>query len=162
SSPSSAGNGQASPAALARPAYSRTVLRASPVLRAIARSLSPSAFSRNISLTLRIDALSAGIRSPSWQAGEPMRFNQRSSPRHPRGGRLQIGIGGRLGSEQAAGFKSESEADFIPESVAGFLRNSQSASIVSQKEETHVRCEIASVDKSTTFSLCGKRSRGIK
>jgi len=52
-----------------------------------------------------------------------MRFNQRSSVRHPGGGRLQIGIGGRLGSEQVAGFKSESVADFIPESVAGFLRN---------------------------------------
>ncbi len=40
-----------------------------------------------------------------------MRFNQRSSARHPGGGRLQIGIGGRLGSEQVADFKSESVAD---------------------------------------------------
>jgi len=58
-----------------------------------------------------------------------MRFNQRSSVRHPGGGRLQIGIGGRLGSEQVAGFKSESVADFIPESVAGFLRNPQSCGL---------------------------------
>ena len=40
-----------------------------------------------------------------------MRFYQRSSARHPGGGRLQIGIGGRLGSEQVADFKSESVAD---------------------------------------------------
>src|SRR5260221_13241543 len=52
-----------------------------------------------------------------------MRFNQRSSARHPRGGRLQIGIGGRLGSEQVADFKSESVAGFKSEWVADFPRN---------------------------------------
>jgi len=54
-----------------------------------------------------------------------MRFNQRSSARHPQGGRLQIGIGGRLPSEQVAGFKSESAADFKSEWVAGLRRNPQ-------------------------------------
>jgi len=52
-----------------------------------------------------------------------MRFNQRSSARHPQGGRLQIGIGGRLPSEQVAGFKSESAADFRSEWVADLRRN---------------------------------------
>ncbi|MDP2377697.1 MAG: hypothetical protein Q8M36_29090, partial [Reyranella sp.] len=41
----------------------------------------------------------------------------------PQGGRLQIGIGGRLPSEQLAGFKSESPADFKSEWVADLLRN---------------------------------------
>jgi len=54
-----------------------------------------------------------------------MRFNQRSSARHPQGGRLQIGIGGRLGSKQVAGFKSESVADFKSECLADFRRNPQ-------------------------------------
>ena len=65
-----------------------------------------------------------------------MRFNQRSSARHPGGGRLQIGIGGRLGSEQVADFKSESVADLrrnphvsLRQSEhAGLLRNSNSNS----------------------------------
>jgi hypothetical protein len=35
----------------------------------------------------------------------------RALPRHPADGRLQLGIGGRLGSEQVAGFKSDSVAD---------------------------------------------------
>ncbi|MDP2375109.1 hypothetical protein, partial [Reyranella sp.] len=43
----------------------------------------------------------------------------------PQGGRLQIGIGGRLPSEQLAGFKSESPADFKSEWVADLLRNPQ-------------------------------------
>ena len=54
-----------------------------------------------------------------------MRFNQRSSARHPQGGRLQIGIGGRIAPERVAGFASESVADFKSESVADFLRNPQ-------------------------------------
>jgi hypothetical protein len=117
------------------------VLRAKRVLRAIARSLNPSALSRNISLTQRIGTLSAGICSP-WTGAcaepkqlhfalrssgpeEPMRFNQRSSARHPQGGRLQIGIGGRIAPERVAGFTPESVADFKSESVADFPRNPQ-------------------------------------
>lgn len=45
-----------------------------------------------------------------------MRFNQRSSARHPQGGRLQIGIDGRIAPERVAGFASESVADFKSES----------------------------------------------
>lgn len=52
-----------------------------------------------------------------------MRFNQRSSARHPQGGRLQIGIGRRIAPERVAGFASESVADFKSESVADFPRN---------------------------------------
>jgi hypothetical protein len=54
-----------------------------------------------------------------------MRFNQRSSAATHRGGRLQIGIGGRLGSERVADFKSESVAGFKSEWVADFRRNPQ-------------------------------------
>ena len=54
-----------------------------------------------------------------------MRINQRSSARHLGGGRLQIGIGGRLPPERVAGFKSESVADFKSEWVADFPRNPQ-------------------------------------
>jgi len=47
-----------------------------------------------------------------------MRFNQRSSARHPKGGRLQIGTGGRIAPEPVAGFAAESVVDFKSEPVA--------------------------------------------
>ena len=51
--------------------------------------------------------------------------NQNESARQPRGGRLQIGIGGRLRLEQVAGFKSESATDFVSEWAADLRRNQQ-------------------------------------
>ena len=73
------------------------MLRASRVLRAIARSLSPSDLSRNISLTLRIGTLSAGIGSPLLLAGESLCGSTRD--RAP-------------ATHRVADFKSESVADF--------------------------------------------------
>ena len=96
-----------------------TVLRAIPNDWAIARSVAPhSCLRRRISRTRRIDTLSAGIGSPARHHRDEQRDPpaQRSSDRHPKGGRLQIGM---------AEIKSESVADFIPESVAGLLRNQQ-------------------------------------
>ena len=59
-----------------------------------------------------------------------MRQPERERP-PPRGGRLQIGIGGRLGSEQVAGFKSESVADFVSEWVADLRRNQHGSAFAS-------------------------------
>ncbi|MGE3482868.1 MAG: hypothetical protein AB7K73_15935, partial [Gammaproteobacteria bacterium] len=43
------------------------------------------------------------------------------------GGRLQIGTGGRLRSEEVPGFKTETPADFISEPAADLRRNQQLA-----------------------------------
>src|SRR5262249_12069004 len=65
-------------------------------------------------------------RLPLLQAGESLCGSTRDrAPPPPGGGRLQIGIGGRLPSERVADFKSESVAGFKPESVADFRRNPQ-------------------------------------
>jgi hypothetical protein len=58
----------------------------------------------------------AGIGSPARHHHDEQRdpAAQWSSDRHPKGGRLQIGM---------AEIKSESVADFIPQSVADLLRN---------------------------------------
>jgi hypothetical protein len=116
-----AGSGQESFAAAARSRVSAIVLRAMPSERAIARSVAPPSYlRRRISLTRRIDTLSAGIGSPpivphDEQKAAPRSIGRATAP-PSRGGRLQIGM---------AEIKSESVADFIPESVADLLRNQQ-------------------------------------
>jgi hypothetical protein len=82
---------------------SATVPRAMPSERAIVRSLAPPSYlRRRISLTRRIDTLSAGIGSPAHRS--PRRAKGRSSARQSsdgatlKGGRDQIEIGGRLRS----------------------------------------------------------------
>ena len=91
-----------------------------PSERAIARSVAPPSYlRRRISLTRRIDTLSAGHRLPRPSFPTTSK-GPRPGPaverwRHPStGGRLQIGM---------AEIKSESVADFIPESLADLLRN---------------------------------------
>src|SRR5215831_21244758 len=101
----------------------------------MARSLRPSALRRNISLTQRIGTLSAGIGSPSLAGrGSLCGSTSDRAPPPPRGGgRLQIGIGGRLGSERVADFKSESVAGFKSEWVADFRRNPHPGKRLSSK-----------------------------
>src|SRR5215218_4435984 len=88
------------------------VERATPIERAIARSVAPQAcLRRRISRIRRIDTLVAGIGSSSWTRGGPLRSPavERSPP------------------QQAADFILEWVADIKSESVADFARNPHQA-----------------------------------
>jgi hypothetical protein len=74
-----AGSGQVNPAAIRRLTQSCTVLRATPTATAMARSDAPhSNFTRRISRTRRIDALSAGV-------DPPLALTRRQTPHRPGG-----------------------------------------------------------------------------
>jgi hypothetical protein len=97
------------------------VERATPIERAIARSVAPQAcLRRRISRIRRIDTLVAGIGSSSWTREGPLRSPavERSPPQQAADFIL----------EWVADIKSESGAEFIPETLADFVRNQQSGS----------------------------------
>jgi len=109
------GSGQFSPAAANRARHSCTVLRATLIATAIARSeRAHSNFNRKIARTRRMDTLSAGIGPPS----RPDERTDRSldpgvEQRHPSAvGRPQIGTAD-ITSESVADMKSECPADLL-------------------------------------------------